>query len=419
MCSILKIGIHLLSSYSCYFDGDYISKSYNDSRMLYATGNCYVFGSIFYDISFSGSGGAFYIYNIETRIVIEDCTLSNCRTTSGDGGAISFKPNKGGIVLSKVCANNCYTNSGRKGQFCVIEADSLTWNYLSVTKCTIDQNSQSESSYIAKSQVIIESTNYSYNEASNYAVFHFYDPLNISIMYCTFDSNWAESGIILFNRGTNVGAFQASMNFSNFVRNHQISGGSLIAQIYANLSIYECVLVQNNASDSVKVIDRASGVLYLIDCYLQSSIIETNGFVIVNNKGVNDPTLFTYYQTQLCFAENPYTPDPTTLFATPTTLFATPTIDITHEPSQGYTPNKSPDETLERTRSKSFEMTPCRTLDATLNPNDQNANGASLAEIFGYSILGLCVFGSLGFLGYKYYIYKTYDSSDFERETQV
>ena len=175
----------------------------NNGTLQPTTGNSYIFNCYFYDMHTTSGGAILYSFT-GSNLLVEKCTINNCKATTDTAG---IRVSAGNCILAFVCSQ--YGYAGNNDGFCSIHADSSrTINSVSDSSVSHCETNKWHTMYHYAGNVYIKSLNLSRNKASERSPLSC-EPNKINeeanhasdVLFCSFSNNTAKSQhcIYLYN----------------------------------------------------------------------------------------------------------------------------------------------------------------------------------------------------------------------------
>jgi len=265
---------------------------FSSSRVIVPSGSFIVDGSCF-SLSYAGSGGCIYLYNIISYLTIRNCVFWNCITGS-NCSAIHFESKNGQCITEKVCAFRCYSTKARGHyMFGFFLTKSNLSNFLcwsSIVQCAPDASIVRFHSMRFEDGIQkLKYNNVSSNSLTRYSGISNNNTKTFELSYSTFSNNLdVEYCCLRLDSGTG----DRTVSYTNIVNCTQIgsSFGIILLQFNGEYNITNSNLQKNNAvlfyiiSKSLHVrncnIDHVTSKLYVGSASFfsnQMALIETIG----------------------------------------------------------------------------------------------------------------------------------------------
>ena len=216
-----------MSQFEFYFGSSTLYNLYSNQNQRLTNilnNNFYIYFNFFYNLSTSLIGGALFILNLNSLLLINNNIFSYCSstTTNAYSGAIYLSINQ--LIMIKNCGDNCFSTTSSwpgGGQFICINStvQNCTFNLTSIFKCSPSDIGRSSSICIINSKVNISDLNSSNNVVSGRCSHLLCYSSASYLLYCNYINGYSCISLGFHCYYSKI----FNNSFSNFINNSQYS----------------------------------------------------------------------------------------------------------------------------------------------------------------------------------------------------
>ena len=294
------------------FQGENPTLIENEEKTTYTSinaGNYHIHNTYFHDITSQTTGGAFYIYKKDVKILISESTFNSC-SASPQGGAFAIYSEENyhvDLILSFVCGVNCtaHKNSDNRvseGQFEYgrLSTKQETKGYIYDSSIVSNINNGDSRDVILHNayDVRFHSNNITNNLCIIASAFDISPGSSCSLSYLLVRNNTAINYTCCFIKQD----IDHKIESSNFLNNKQNQANNGVICISYQAVFTHCY-IYDNTNEGNDVIIEANDLYDTIfnDCYIGEDQKKTKSSVLFNSA----PTLFFNYilikETNKCY----------------------------------------------------------------------------------------------------------------------